>query len=76
MALGEYFGAMESVVGDLERMWRGLVEGRGGAREAGVKDLSALVDVGLGGLVQLFLQIAKDGTSRMLDPDSLISSGT
>jgi hypothetical protein len=49
--------------------------GRGGAREAGVKDLSALVDVGLGGLVQLFLQIAKDGMSRMLDPDQLIASG-
>lgn len=75
MALGEYFGAMDSVVGDLERMWRGLVEGRGGAREAGVKDLSRLVDVGLEGLVQLFLQIARDGTSRLLDPDHLISSG-
>jgi len=39
MALGEYGGAMDVVVGDLERMWKGFVEGRGGAREAGVRDL-------------------------------------
>lgn len=75
MALGEYFSALDSVVADLERMWRGLIEGRGGAREAGVKDLSTLVDVGLGGLVQLFLQIVRDGASRLLDPDNLIASG-
>ena len=39
MALGEYGAAMEAVIGDLERMWRGFVDGRGGVREAGVRDL-------------------------------------
>jgi len=39
MALGEYFNALEGVIGDLERMWKGFTEGRGGAREAGVRDL-------------------------------------
>lgn len=39
MALGEYFAAFDSVSGDLERMWKGFKEGRGGAREAGVRDL-------------------------------------
>jgi hypothetical protein len=39
MALGEYFNALDGVIGDLERMWKGLTEGRGGAREAGIKDL-------------------------------------
>jgi hypothetical protein len=39
MALGEYFTALDGVIGDLERMWKGLTEGRGGAREAGIKDL-------------------------------------
>ena len=39
MALGEYHAAMDAVVGDLERMWRGFMEGRGGAREAGIRDL-------------------------------------
>lgn len=39
MALSEYFAAFESVSGDLERMWKGFREGRGGAREAGIRDL-------------------------------------
>lgn len=39
MALGEYGGALDAVIGDLERMWKGFVDGRGGAREAGVRDL-------------------------------------
>ena len=39
MALGEYNAAMDAVVGDLEGMWRGYKEGRGGAREAGIRDL-------------------------------------
>ena len=47
MALGEYFAAMDSVMADLERMWKGLVDGRGGAREAGVRDLVSGVGVGV-----------------------------
>lgn len=39
MALGEFISAFESVSADLERMWKGYKEGRGGAREAGVRDL-------------------------------------
>jgi exocyst complex protein 7 len=39
MALSEYFTALDGVIGDLERMWRGVLDGRGGAREAGVRDL-------------------------------------
>lgn len=43
MALGEYFSALDGVIDDLERMYRGLMEGRGGAREAGVKDLVSVI---------------------------------
>lgn len=91
MALGEYFTALDGVVGDLERMWKGLTEGRGGAREAGIKDLvsfasefvatqltrmqSKLVEVGFEGLVQLFLKMSKDGAGRSFDPDQLLESG-
>lgn len=75
MALGEYFAAMDAVVADLERMWRGLMEGRGGAREAGVKDLSRLVEVGLSGSVGLFLKIAREGAGRIADPEALVTSG-
>lgn len=39
MALGEFTTAFESVSADLERMWKGYKEGRGGSREAGVRDL-------------------------------------
>lgn len=39
MALGEFTNAFDSVAADLERMYRGFKEGRGGAREAGVRDL-------------------------------------
>jgi hypothetical protein len=39
MSLGEFFSSLDAVVGDLERMWKGFKEGRGGAREAGVRDL-------------------------------------
>lgn len=39
MALGEFTNAFDSVAADLERMYRGFKEGRGGAREAGVWDL-------------------------------------
>ncbi|WWD15716.1 hypothetical protein CI109_100138 [Kwoniella shandongensis] len=75
MSLGEYFNALDGVVGDLERMWRGLIEGRGGAREAGVKDLSKLVEIGFSGMVQLFLKISREGTGRTIDVDVLLSSG-
>lgn len=43
MALGEYFSALDGVIDDLERMYKGLMEGRGGAREAGVKDLVSVI---------------------------------
>ena len=42
MALGEFTNAFDSVAADLERMYRGFKEGRGGAREAGVRDLVSL----------------------------------
>jgi len=45
MALGEYNAAMDSTVGDLERMWKGFSEGRGGVREAGVRDLVGLLSI-------------------------------
>lgn len=47
MALGEFFGAMDAVTGDLERMWKGFKEGRGGAREAGVRDLVSARGTGM-----------------------------
>ncbi|WVQ78246.1 hypothetical protein IAT38_000329 [Cryptococcus sp. DSM 104549] len=75
MSLGEYFGALDGVVEDLERMWKGLVEGRGGAREAGVADLSKLVETGFSGMVQLLLKLAKDGQGRIFDVDTLLNNG-
>jgi len=39
MASSEFTNAFDSVAADLERMYRGFKEGRGGAREAGVRDL-------------------------------------
>jgi hypothetical protein len=39
MALREFTNAFDSVAADLERMYKGFKEGRGGAREAGVRDL-------------------------------------
>lgn len=43
MALGEFFSALDKVIDDLEMMYKGLMEGRGGAREAGVKDLVSVI---------------------------------
>lgn len=39
MSIGEYFGALEVLIADLEHMNQGLVEGRGGTREQGVAEL-------------------------------------
>lgn len=39
MAPGEFFGAMQNVIEDIERMDRGIAEGRGGSREAGINEL-------------------------------------
>ncbi|KAK4687879.1 exocyst complex component 7, partial [Tremellales sp. Uapishka_1] len=75
MALGEYATALDGVIADLERMWKGFTEGRGGAREAGVKDLSKLVEIGFGGMVQLFLNISKEGTAKTLDVEHTITNG-
>jgi hypothetical protein len=74
MAFGEFAGAMDSVVGDLERMAKGLRDGRGGAREAGVRDLSRLVEVGVEGLVGLIDKLVKEG-SRSLDVHDLLERG-
>jgi exocyst complex protein 7 len=43
MALSEFTNAFDSVAADLERMYRGFKEGRGGAREAGVRDLVSML---------------------------------
>lgn len=76
MALGEYFSAMDSVTGDLERMYKGLVDGRGGAREAGVKDLSRLVEIGLEGLVGLALRLVGEGSGgRWMNVEDLLNTG-
>ncbi|WVF72381.1 hypothetical protein IAT40_007196 [Kwoniella sp. CBS 6097] len=75
MSLNEYFVALDGVVGDLERMWKGLMEGRGGAREAGVKDLSKLVEIGFQGMTHLFLKLSREGMGKTVDADSLLASG-
>ncbi|OCF55156.1 hypothetical protein L486_07267 [Kwoniella mangroviensis CBS 10435] len=75
MALGEYFTAMDGVILDLDRMYKGLMEGRGGAREAGVKDLSNLVEIGFSGMTQLFMKISKDGMGKVVDAEALLSNG-
>lgn len=91
MALGEYFTAMDGVIGDLERMWKGFTAGRGGAREAGVRDLvrafadfgaevllkpkSKLVEVGFGGLVALFLKLSNEGVNKPFDPEHFLEAG-
>jgi len=91
MALGEFTNAFDSVAADLERMYRGFKEGRGGAREAGVRDLvslpwriwleilltnkSKLVEVGFTGLMQLFMKLAREGTGKLCDPDAMIRQG-
>lgn len=74
MALSEFTGAMDSVVADLERMAKGLREGRGGAREAGVRDLSKLVEVGVEGLVGLVVKLVQEGT-RTIDVHDLLERG-
>ncbi|WWC85250.1 uncharacterized protein L201_000112 [Kwoniella dendrophila CBS 6074] len=75
MALNEYFNALDGVILDLERMYKGLMEGRGGAREAGVKDLSNLVEIGFSGMTQLFLKISRDGMGKTVDASTLLSNG-
>ena len=55
-------------------MWKAFQEGRG-VREAGVKDLSALAEMGFAGLVTLFLKTTGDGMGRTFDADALLSSG-
>ena len=36
---------------------------------------SKLVEVGFGGLVQLFLQMSEDGMGRMFEPEQLLQTG-
>ncbi|ORX34454.1 Cullin repeat-like-containing domain protein [Kockovaella imperatae] len=75
MSLGEYFSALASVIRDLETIWKQVQEGRGGSREAGIKDLSRLVEVGFQGLVQLFIKQSREGQGRMFEPDSILQNG-
>ncbi|WWC61383.1 uncharacterized protein I303_103966 [Kwoniella dejecticola CBS 10117] len=75
MALNEYFTAIDGVILDLERMYKGLMEGRGGAREMGVKDLSNLVEIGFSGMTQLFLKLSKDGMGKTVDAESVLNNG-
>ncbi|WVO16993.1 hypothetical protein L204_104679 [Cryptococcus depauperatus] len=75
MALGEYFGVLDSVIDDLERMYKGLMEGRGGARDAGVKELTQLLEASFQKMVQLFLRLSKDGMGRTFDVEILLSRG-
>ena len=49
-SLKEFFDAMNGVIGDLERMWKGYTEGRGGAREAGVQNLASLLNAVCGSI--------------------------
>jgi hypothetical protein len=39
MCVGEFYSATEAVVQDIEEMHRGISEGRGGSREAGISEL-------------------------------------
>ena len=43
MSLGEYFTALDGVIRDLEVLWKQVQDGRGGSREAGVKDLASIL---------------------------------
>lgn len=74
MALSEFTSAMDSVIADLERMAKGLRDGRGGAREAGVRDLSRLVEVGAEGLVGLIAKLVQEG-SKTLDVQDMLDRG-
>lgn len=61
MALSEFTNAFDSVAADLERMYKGFKEGRGGAREAGVRDLVSLLSVSNGALAETKVQIGRGG---------------
>jgi hypothetical protein len=69
MALGEFFGAMDAVIGDLERMWKGFKEGRGGAREAGVRDLVSASGTGFG------TAFVSGGIKKRKEADSIAGRG-
>ncbi|WWC69690.1 uncharacterized protein I206_103633 [Kwoniella pini CBS 10737] len=75
MSLNEFFISIDGVILDLERMFKGLMQGRGGAREIGVKDLSNLVEIGFSGLTQLFLKVSKDGMGKTIDAESVLNNG-
>jgi hypothetical protein len=68
MALSEFTNAFDSVAADLERMYRGFKEGRGGAREAGVRDLVSIL-VTSRGCADNPVQI---GRGRLHGPDAAI----
>ncbi|BEJ18229.1 hypothetical protein CspHIS471_0705060 [Cutaneotrichosporon sp. HIS471] len=74
MSLKEYFGALKVVIGDLEPMYQGLQEGRGGTREQKVAELSALLEDGFNRLVELLISRAKETMPRPFDPEHLIAS--
>ncbi|BEI87205.1 hypothetical protein CcaverHIS002_0705510 [Cutaneotrichosporon cavernicola] len=74
MSLKEYFGALKAVIGDLEPMYQGLQEGRGGTREQKVAELSALLEDGFSRLVELLISRVKETMPRPFDPEHLIAS--
>ncbi|CAK9782304.1 hypothetical protein CC85DRAFT_325436 [Cutaneotrichosporon oleaginosum] len=74
MSLKEYFGALKVVVGDLEPLYQGLQEGRGGTREQKVAELSSLLEDGFNRLVELLISRTKETMPRPFDPEHLIAS--
>lgn len=74
MSVGEYFSALKIVIGDLEQMYKGLNEGRGGAREQGVTDLGNSVEDAFTQLTNLLVKKVRDTMPRAFDPNTLVNS--
>ncbi|KAL1409715.1 exocyst complex component exo70 [Vanrija albida] len=74
MSIGEYFGALEVLIADLEHMNQGLAEGRGGTREQGVAELSRVIENGFGSAEQLLVKLVRDTLPRPFDAATLADS--
>ncbi|GMK59487.1 hypothetical protein CspeluHIS016_0800930 [Cutaneotrichosporon spelunceum] len=74
MNLKEYFAALKAVIADLEPMYQGLQEGRGGTREQKVAELSSLLEDGFTRLVELLIARTRETMPRPFDPERLIAS--
>lgn len=74
MSVAEYFSALKVVITDLEQMYKGLSEGRGGAREQGVNELSDIVEDAFTRLTGLLVQKVRDTMPRPFDPKTLVNS--